>query len=166
MKEALRSSGTSVLTRATRHNIPENTIPHTLKMHVKCLCMSYSPYSQSSEEVTYAELCLAKPTALQDPTFSGGNYKVGSGVVIGPSGSATGIVRGREEPTIYAQIDHTRRPQPPSPLPQGCNTTQLTALSPLVSPISCAPLTHPAMLHREIVTVRTPLMANQQESCV
>jgi hypothetical protein len=126
----------------------------------------YSLYLQSSEEVTYAELCLTRPTTLQDPTLGGGNCKVSSGVVLGGGGSAAGVVRVREEPTIYAQIDHTRRPQPPPPIPQGCNTPQLTTLSPLVSPISCAPLTHPAMLHREIVTVRTPLMASQQESCV
>lgn len=123
-------------------------------------------YPQASDEVTYAELCLARPTSLQDPALVGGNCKVGSGVVLGGGGVSTGIVRGREEPTIYAQIDHTRRPQPPPPLQQGCDTPQLTALSPLVSPVSCAPLSHPAMLHREIVTVRTPLMANQQESCV
>jgi len=116
--------------------------------------------------VTYAELCLARPTSLQDPVLAGGNCKVGSGMVLGGGGGAAGIVRGREEPTIYAQIDHTRRPQPPPPLSQGGDAPQLTALSPLVSPISCAPLTHPAMLHREVVTVRTPLMASQQESCV
>jgi len=116
--------------------------------------------------VTYAELCLARPTSLQDPAVVGGNCKVGSRVVLGGGGVSAGIVRGREEPTIYAQIDHTRRPQPPPPLSQGCDTPQLTALSPLVSPVTCAPLSHPAMLHREIVTVRTPLMANQQESCV
>jgi hypothetical protein len=128
--------------------------------------MFSSVYPQASDEVTYAELCIARPTSLQDPALGGGNCKVGSGVVLGGGGVPAGIVRGREEPTIYAQIDHTRRPQPPPPLPQGCDTPQLTALSPLVSPISCAPLSHPAMLHREIVTVRTPLMANQQESCV
>ncbi|PSN56957.1 hypothetical protein C0J52_10847, partial [Blattella germanica] len=106
--------------------------------------------NHASEEVTYAELCLARPTSLQDPALVGGG-----GVVLGGGG---GGVRVREEPTIYAQIDHTRRPQPPPPLQKGCET----ALSPLVSP-----LTHPGgMLHREIVTVRTPLMASQQESCV
>lgn len=116
--------------------------------------------------MTYAELCLARPTSLQDSTHGGGNCKVGSGVVLGGGGVSAGTVRGREEPTIYAQIDHTRRPQPPPPLPQGRDTPQLTALSPLMSPVSCATLSHPAVPHREIVTVRTPLMANQQESCV
>lgn len=122
--------------------------------------------SQALEEVTYAELCLTRPTSLQDPKLVGGNCKLGSGVVLGGGGGAAGIVRSREEPTIYAQIDHTRRPQPPPPFPQGCTTPQLSALSPLVSPVSCATLAHPATLHREIVTVRTPLMASQQESCV
>jgi hypothetical protein len=34
MKEALNSSETSVLTRATRRNIPEDTIRHCIKFHV------------------------------------------------------------------------------------------------------------------------------------
>ncbi|XP_054259110.1 synaptogenesis protein syg-2-like [Macrosteles quadrilineatus] len=67
-----------------------------------------------SDDVTYAELCLSRPTSLVD--------------------------RGRD-PTIYAEIDHNRRANLPHSL---------------VSPAT----------HREIVTVRTPLMGSQQESCV
>nr|XP_018907738.1 PREDICTED: nephrin [Bemisia tabaci]XP_018907739.1 PREDICTED: nephrin [Bemisia tabaci] len=61
----------------------------------------------------------------------------------------------KDELTIYAQIDHSSWAVPysdkgsPPPL--------------LFSPGSVTTL---PSLHREIVTVRTPLMANQQESCV
>ncbi|XP_046659110.1 LOW QUALITY PROTEIN: nephrin-like [Homalodisca vitripennis] len=75
-------------------------------------------------DVTYAELCLSRPTSLVDAAYRG-----------------SGTLRRGEEPTIYAEIDHNRRP-PHS----------------LVSPATGS--------HREIVTVRTPLMGSQQESCV
>lgn len=78
------------------------------------------------DDVTYAELCLNRPTSLAD---AGTAYRGGS------------QWRG-EDPTIYAEIDHSRRPPPLN--------------HPLVSPAT----------HREIVTVRTPLMGSQQESCV
>ncbi|XP_039283267.1 nephrin [Nilaparvata lugens] len=78
------------------------------------------------EEVTYAELCLARPTSLDGAT-------------------ASEMVAQRGEPTIYSEIDIGRR-APGAPSGPGL----------LVSPGT----------HREIVTVRTPLMANAQESCV
>lgn len=71
-----------------------------------------------TEEVTYAELCLARPPIATE-------------LAITPTR--------KEEPTIYAQIDHSRR----GTLGLDTNVSQ-----------------------REIVTVRTPLMNNQQESCV
>nr|CAD7393816.1 unnamed protein product [Timema cristinae] len=115
------------------------------------------------EEVTYAELCLARPTTLQDMTSL--NCMVGVG---GGGGGGGGGVRTREESTIYAQIDHSRRP-PPTLHTTGTDLTYVSPLSPLVSPGSqCSMLAphHPLVSHREIVTVRTPLMATQQESCV
>ncbi|XP_068084809.1 synaptogenesis protein syg-1-like [Anabrus simplex] len=96
-----------------------------------------------SEEVTYAELSLVRPTTLHDTGLTRG-----SSVIL--AGSSSGGVRVREEATIYAQIDHSRRP-PPSD----------SVSTPLVSPAS-----HPSFYPREIVTVRTPLISNQQESCV
>uniref|UniRef100_A0A1B6DTE2 Ig-like domain-containing protein n=1 Tax=Clastoptera arizonana TaxID=38151 RepID=A0A1B6DTE2_9HEMI len=75
------------------------------------------------DDVTYAELCLPRPTSLIESKNTGRMIR-------------DGTIRKTEEPTIYAEIDHVRRP-------------------PLVSPP-----------HREIVTVRTPLMTSDQESCV
>ncbi|KAF4523455.1 hypothetical protein B566_EDAN008864, partial [Ephemera danica] len=96
----------------------------------------------TDEEVTYAELCLARPGL--EP--ANGTLKSNTGTLP--------LVRGRDEPTIYAQIDHTARGR------GGGGGTTTTITSPLQSPLS--PLEGPP--GREIVTVRTPLMANQQES--
>lgn len=63
-----------------------------------------------------------------------------------------------DEPTIYAQIDHykTSSSAATSPFP------------PLISPSSTISTSlYPAKpFSREIVTIRTPLMYTQQESCV
>ncbi|KAK9753864.1 hypothetical protein QE152_g1719 [Popillia japonica] len=97
-----------------------------------------------ANEVTYAELALARPNSL-DPIKNGSaQYGMSRG--------------GRDDSTIYAQIDHSRKPQIPM---------KTAASSPVVSPVSSLfPPSKPSLYQREIVTVRTPLMGCQQESCV
>lgn len=93
---------------------------------------------QPASELTYAELTLTRPNSLEAFKSSG------NGAL-------------RNEPTIYAQIDHGKRPiQPP------------VKSSPIISPASSifTSTTKPSLYHREVVTVRTPLMGCQQESCV
>ncbi|EFA06209.2 nephrin isoform X1 [Tribolium castaneum] len=98
--------------------------------------------SQHGNEVTYAELSLARPNSLETMKNGGSQY---------------GTLRNREDSTIYAQIDHGRRLPPPIP----------GKTSPLVSPVSSLfPSAKQGLYHRDAVTVRTPLMGCQQESCV
>lgn len=105
----------------------------------------YAQLLQAGNEVTYAELQMPRPNTLDTVKNGGSQY---------------GTLRGRDDPTIYAQIDHNRRPPPPIP-------TKASLTSPIVSPVSSIfPSTKPGIYHREVVTVRTPLMGCQQESCV
>lgn len=90
--------------------------------------------------MTYAELSLTRPSSLE-PLKNGGG-----------GGGGGGQFRAGDNPTIYAQIDHDRRPA--------------RKASPLVSPASVFPQAKQGLYHREVVTVRTPLMGCQQESCV
>ncbi|KAK6635958.1 hypothetical protein RUM44_001213 [Polyplax serrata] len=88
--------------------------------------------NNSPSEVTYAELCIARPDSIDSKD---------------KSSSLISSQRTRQDPTIYAVIDHNRRPPG----------------EPLKSPLTPMSLATGA---REIVTVRTPLMGHQQESCV
>ncbi|XP_045465735.1 nephrin isoform X2 [Harmonia axyridis] len=100
-------------------------------------------FPNKNSEVTYAELALARPSTL--PTCKNGvnqpeNQKI------------------RDDPTIYAQIDHSKKAYPQKPTLKS---------PPLVSPVSSLfPVTKPAFHQREVITIRTPLMGHQQESCV
>lgn len=121
-------------------------------------------FFQLSNEVTYAELCLSRPTALSTLAT---DTKL-TGIVSGIGSLSTLEGYGKpctRETTIYACIDHNTRslkgdPSPP-PLPftlaplstrstfQDCNVSTMSGK-------------HPT---REVVTVRTPLISTQ-ESCV
>ncbi|KAL0270297.1 UNVERIFIED_CONTAM: hypothetical protein PYX00_007761 [Menopon gallinae] len=87
----------------------------------------------SPNEVTYAELCMSLPGSTENKMKP-------------PPNLGAQIHRSQDEPTIYAQIDHSLRPTPDGSLR--------------------SPMTPVSMTPKEIVTVRTPLMGHQQESCV
>ena len=121
--------------------------------------------------MTYAELCLARPTTLTTSTdtklacLSG----VGSLGGLGGFGSGLGVLVGgkqyTKEATVYACIDHSAKPpkidQVCQPANGGANLN--TAL--LQDPIGITTKQQQQHHPREVVTVRTPLISTQ-ESCV
>lgn len=123
---------------------------------------------QLSGEVTYAELCLARPTTLSTvaDTKLGGISSVGGlgslssyglGVIVGGKPYA-------KEATVYACINHNARTPKIDPLtgcaPTGNGGTPVNT-SILQDSMGTIKQHHP----REVVTVRTPLISTQ-ESCV
>jgi len=112
--------------------------------------------------VDYAELCHLRQN--QEQRSSNGNSG-GSPLSLSPDSTGPGSKVRRvvpsHEPVVYAQIDYSRKGLCSSPLSS-------VGTGPLSSSAVGLPTSHPAVSHgfREIVTVRTPLMANQQESCV
>lgn len=102
-----------------------------------------------NNEVVYAELQLARPNSL-DPIKNGGQQF--------SSAQQYATLRKGDESTIYTKIEHGRRPPPPIPN---------SRTSPIISPVTAIfPTSKQGLYHREVVTVRTPLMGCQQESCV
>ncbi|XP_048266603.1 carcinoembryonic antigen-related cell adhesion molecule 5 isoform X2 [Bombus terrestris] len=122
-----------------------------------------------SDEVTYAELCLTRPSALStlvsDTTLTGAS---GIGSLSTLDGYGSGVIVGGKpctrEATIYACIDHNARPLKIDP--SSTSPFTLASLSTRNTFRDCNVSTmnnkHPT---REIVTVRTPLISTQ-ESCV
>lgn len=127
-----------------------------------------------SGEVTYAELCLARPTTLSTLATDAKLASLAGGVgglggLQGYGGGLGVIVGGKsytKEATVYACIDHNARPPKldVSNAPS-CATTPITTANVLQDSTVATVMSgkhHPA---REVVTVRTPLISTQ-ESCV
>ncbi|CAD1468889.1 unnamed protein product, partial [Heterotrigona itama] len=167
-------SGTPMATQNTPDGLPSTSLSIQQVTHLQGL----SPYSHEynnypalslSDEVTYAELCLTRPSTLStlvnDTKLIGGS---GIGNLSTLEGYSSEVIVGGKpctrEATIYACIDHNARPlkiDPPSTSPFTLATlsTRSTFQDCNVSTMNSK---HPT---REIVTVRTPLISTQ-ESCV
>ncbi|XP_017882314.1 synaptogenesis protein syg-2-like [Ceratina calcarata] len=169
-------SGTPLAAQGTPDGLPPNSLSIQQVNHLQGLS-SYSneynnyPTLPLSGEITYAELCLPRPTTLSTlatdtklTSISGiGSISTlqgyGSGVIVGGKPCA-------KEATIYACIDHNARPAKVDTTSSSTSPYTLASLS-ARSPfqdinISTMSGKHPT---REVVTVRTPLISTQ-ESCV
>ncbi|XP_011350473.1 nephrin isoform X1 [Ooceraea biroi] len=176
------TSGTPLATQNTPDGLPPSSLPaQQTNNHLQGLpAYSHNDYNNYptlplSGEVTYAELCLARPTTLSTLATDAKLASLGGGVggLGGLQGYSSGlgvIVGGKpytKEATVYACIDHNARPPKVdvSSAPS-CATTPLSATSVLQDSTAVSTVMskqhHPA---REVVTVRTPLISTQ-ESCV
>ncbi|XP_071872207.1 nephrin isoform X8 [Bombus fervidus] len=167
-------SGTPLATQSTPDGLTATSLSIQQVTHLQGL----SPYPHEynnypalslSDEVTYAELCLTRPSALStlvsDTTLTGAS---GIGSLSTLDGYGSGVIVGGKpctrEATIYACIDHNARPLKIDP--SSTSPFTLASLSTRNTFRDCNVSTmnnkHPT---REIVTVRTPLISTQ-ESCV
>ncbi|XP_048509194.1 synaptogenesis protein syg-2 isoform X2 [Athalia rosae] len=146
------TAGTPLAVQSTPDGQPSNIPAHQMN-HLQGLPPTYQlneydnyPTLPLSGEVTYAELCLARPTTL---STSGLDTKMG--VIVGGKPYT-------KEATVYACIDHSVRPPPGS-----LGFQQQQDVGVITTPGSgvLSGKHHP----REVVTVRTPLISTQ-ESCV
>lgn len=129
--------------------------------------------------MTYAELCLARPTTLPTAIESklsclsdsitgiGGFGGTNGGNGVGSGGGV--LVGGKpyiKEATVYACIDHNARPPK---IDQICQPNKISQTNtPLLQDNNSSITTMGNKHHhhpREVVTVRTPLISTQ-ESCV
>ncbi|KAH0952303.1 hypothetical protein HN011_005635, partial [Eciton burchellii] len=174
------TSGTPLATQNTPDGLPPSSLPaQQTNNHLQGLpAYSHNDYNNYptlplSGEVTYAELCLARPTTLSTLVTDAKLASLGSGLGgLQGYGSSLGVIVGgkpyTKEATVYACIDHNARP-PKLDVSNvaSCASTPLSAASVLqdssaVSTVTSGKQHHPA---REVVTVRTPLISTQ-ESCV
>ncbi|XP_076667647.1 nephrin isoform X2 [Andrena cerasifolii] len=168
-------SGTPLATQNTPDGLPTSALSVQRVNNLQ----GFQPYSHDysnystlplSGEITYADLCLTRPTTLSTlttdtklTTISGDHslstiQSYGSGINIGSKPCI-------KEGTIYACIDHNSKPSKVDVSnASSCAITPLSSKSTFqecnVSTINSKH--HPA---REVVTVRTPLISTQ-ESCV
>lgn len=149
-------------------------LPADATANALCVAAPCFSFFQLSGEVTYAELCLARPTTLStlatDAKLASLSGVGGLGGLQG-YGSGLGVIVGgkpyAKEATVYACIDHNARPAKVDVSnASSCAATPLSTANVLqdstVATMSAGKQHHPA---REVVTVRTPLISTQ-ESCV
>ncbi|XP_068965319.1 nephrin-like isoform X3 [Bombus flavifrons] len=167
-------SGTPLATQNTPDGLTATSLSIQQVTHLQGLSSYPHEYNNYpalslSDEVTYAELCLTRPSALStlvsDTTLTGAS---GIGSLSTLDGYGSGVIVGDKpctrEATIYACIDHNARPLKIDP--SSTSPFTLASLSTRNTFRDCNVSTmnnkHPT---REIVTVRTPLISTQ-ESCV
>ncbi|XP_012250084.1 synaptogenesis protein syg-2-like isoform X7 [Bombus vosnesenskii] len=167
-------SGTPLATQNTPDGLTATSLSIQQVTHLQGLSSYPHEYNNYpalslSDEVTYAELCLTRPSALStlvsDTTLTGAS---GIGSLSTLDGYGSGVIVGGKpctrEATIYACIDHNARPLKIDP--SSTSPFTLASLSTRNTFRDCNVSTmnnkHPT---REIVTVRTPLISTQ-ESCV
>ncbi|XP_066594122.1 nephrin-like isoform X2 [Prorops nasuta] len=176
------TSGTPLATQNTPDGLPASPLLVQQTNHLQGSLVTYAhndynnyPTLPLSGEVTYAELCLARPSTLSSLStdtklmnFGGldGFQSYGNGNGNGSTGNLKS--KSYKEPTVYACIDHTAKAAKFDA--SSCGTTPLSqdsALMTVTIPIGSKQQQqqqqHPPT--REVVTVRTPLISTQ-ESCV
>ncbi|XP_076183967.1 nephrin isoform X3 [Ptiloglossa arizonensis] len=166
-------SGTPLAAQNTPDGLPPSSLSVQQVNHLQGL----QPYSHDynnyptlplSGEITYAELCLTRPTTLSTIATDTKLTSIsGVGGLSTIQGYGSGVIVGgkpyTKEATIYACIDHTARPSKVD-VSNGssCVPTPLSTKSAFQDFNVSTVKHHPSI---EIVTVRTPLISTQ-ESCV
>ncbi|KAK0182606.1 hypothetical protein PV327_000726 [Microctonus hyperodae] len=166
------TAGTPLAAQATPDEVSTTSLPAQQTNHLQGLTTySHNDYTNYptlplTGEVTYAELCLARPTTLSTATdpklscLSGGGLNNIGGFGSGGGGVLVGGKPYVKEATVYACIDHNARPPK---IDQICQPTKGSTTG-LLQDNNCI-TTNKQHHPREVVTVRTPLISTQ-ESCV
>ncbi|CAD6209059.1 GSCOCG00003705001-RA-CDS, partial [Cotesia congregata] len=166
------TAGTPLAAQPTSDEISTTSLPIQQTNHLQTLnTYSHNDYTNYptlplTGEVTYAELCLARPTTLSTTVESKLTCLSGSLSGIGGFGVLVGGKPYIKEATVYACIDHNARPPK---IDQICQPNKINQISsPLLQDSNSSIATIGTKQHhhpREVVTVRTPLISTQ-ESCV
>ncbi|XP_076233965.1 neural cell adhesion molecule 2 [Calliopsis andreniformis] len=167
-------SGTPMATQNTPDGLPTSSLSVQQVNHLPSLPYSHEynnyPTLPLSGDITYAELCLTRPTTLSTLTTDTKLTSIsGVGGLSTIQGYGSGIIVGgkpyTKEATIYACIDHNSKPSKIE-----VSNTSSCAITPLSTKstfqeMNVSTMTGKHHPTREVVTVRTPLISTQ-ESCV
>ncbi|XP_034941315.1 nephrin-like isoform X2 [Chelonus insularis] len=162
------TAGTPLAAQPTPDEVSTTSLPAQQTNHLQGLnTYSHNDYSNYptlplTGEVTYAELCLARPTTLSTTADSKlSSLNTGLNNIGGFGGVLVGGKPYIKEATVYACIDHNARPPKIDQVCQPMKGSAATLFQDTTSIITAKQQNHP----REVVTVRTPLISSQ-ESCV